>query len=283
MLEKLLDVLRCPVCGGPLRRTGTALRCADRHTFDIARQGYVNLLGGVVPPTTGDTADMVAARAEFQDAGHFAPLAQALAAAAADVPGDVVLDAGAGTGYYLSAVLDERPGARGLALDISKAASRRAARAHDRVGAAVWDNWQPLPVYDGAVDVVLDVFAPRNGAEFQRVLRPGGAVLVVTPQQRHLAEVAQATGMLRVDPDKDERLERSLTAHLEPDGRRELAWPMDLSKADVAHLVRMGPSAWHLDDATLATRLAAINEPVPVTAAVVLSRYRKPGPHGVVT
>lgn len=276
MLERLLDVLRCPVCGGSLQRVGASLRCAERHTFDIARQGYVNLLGGGAHPATGDTADMVQARAEFLGAGHFAPLARALADDAAEVPGDVVLDAGAGTGYYLGAVLDERTRGRGLALDVSKAASRRAARAHERAGAAVWDSWQPLPVRDRSVDLVLDVFAPRNGPEFRRILRPGGAVLVVTPQQAHLAEVAEIAGMLSVDPDKDERLERSLTVHLDLDGRRELAWPMSLWRSDVARLVRMGPSAWHVDATTLASRLATIPEPVQVTAAVVLSRFHRP-------
>jgi 23S rRNA (guanine745-N1)-methyltransferase len=300
VLEKLLDVLRCPVCAGSLRLAGPSLRCGHRHTFDVARQGYVNLLGGVVQTTAGDSAEMVRARAEFQAAGHFAPLARALAVAAGEVVGDgepevgvaaagdglaggavgkatdgVVLDAGAGTGYYLAAILEELPAARGLALDVSKFAARQAARAHERIGAVVWDSWRPLPVHDAAVDVVLNVFAPRNGAEFRRILRPGGTALVVTPQQTHLAELGRIAGMLQVDPDKDGRLERSLAPHLDLEAQQEVVCLLTLPKVDVRRLVRMGPSGRHVEPDTLGAFLAEVDEPVRATAAVVVSRFRR--------
>ena len=90
-------------------------------------------------------------------------------------------------GYYLAAVLDRirgRPGgaeAAGLAMDISARALRRAARARPGIGAVGWDIWRPFPVRDGAVSLILNVFAPRNGPEFRRVLRDDGALIVVTP------------------------------------------------------------------------------------------------------
>jgi len=280
MLADVLDVLRCPHCAGSLRHDGTTLRCQRRHAFDIARQGYVNLLGGV-GQGTGDTLPMVQARADFLAAGHYRPLADALAATIRGIetadPWPVLLDAGAGTGYYLAAALKARTQSRGLALDLSKSAARRAARSHPRIAAAVWDIWRPLPIVDQTVSVVLDVFAPRNGAEFARVLRPDGTVLVATPTDRHLAEIIELGGMLAVDARKDERLAATFGGTLELVDRNEVTWPMSLSPAEGELVIRMGPSARHVDESELANRIATLTAPTPVTASVVLSRYRRSG------
>jgi 23S rRNA (guanine745-N1)-methyltransferase len=232
----VLDVLLCPVCRELLTRSGGALRCPAGHTFDIARQGYVNLLGRA----DGDTAAMVADRAAFLAAGHYAPLARKLAERAADCAPGLVVDAGAGTGYYLNAVLAR--GGFGLALDASPLALRRAARAHERIGAAVWDVWRPWPVRDGAAAVVLNVFAPRNGPEFHRVLRPDGTLLVVTPTQEHLAELGSA--LLSVDPRKPARLAETL-ARFERVTSEVLSYPLTLSASDVRRVIGMGPAAHH--------------------------------------
>lgn len=293
MLAELLDVLRCPVCAGGLMQRATALQCEQHHTFDVARQGYVNLLAGVPSRKSADTADMVRARDEFLSAGHYHLIAAKLAgdavseleaAASAtehavtsehdDDP--VVLDVGAGTGYYAAAVLDRIPRARGLALDASKFAGRQAARAHPRLAAAVWDAWRPWPVTDQSVNVLLNVFAPRNAAEFRRVLRPAGTALVVTPTPAHLSELVEPLGMLTIDSRKDEYLEQSLAGHLTLDGREELTFPLTLPLADVERLVRMGPSSWHVEATELAARLAALDDPVRATASVKIGRYRRP-------
>ncbi|MFF4893073.1 putative RNA methyltransferase [Micromonospora chersina] len=301
MDDHILARLRCPVCAEPLAEeaagTARALRCPRRHSFDIARQGYVNLLAGRAPHT-GDSAEMVAARADFLAAGHYAPVAAALAAAAvrvadrvravgpparfasADVPpGDaspypLVVDAGAGTGWYLAAVLAALPDAVGLALDVAKPALRRAARAHPRAAAALADTWQRLPLADRSAAVLLNVFAPRNGAEFHRVLDPAGALLVVTPAGDHLAELVDALDLLRVDPAKADRVAGSLSAHFTEESATEHRARLELSRTEVATLVGMGPSAWHADPARLAERLTALPEPVPVTLAVRLAVHR---------
>lgn len=159
------DPLLCPVCGLDLRPAGRSLHCAHQHTFDRARQGYVSLLTGDIRAPSADTAAMVQARATFLAGDHYAPLARSLARL---VPtwcpaNGMVLDAGVGTGYYLAAILESLPQAFGLGLDSSKFALRRAARAHPRIGAVAWDVWRPLPVRTGSVDVLVNVFAPRNG------------------------------------------------------------------------------------------------------------------------
>ncbi|MEU4772186.1 putative RNA methyltransferase [Micromonospora sp. NPDC023644] len=288
MDPRVLDRLRCPVCAQPLAEVATgaarALRCPRRHSFDVARQGYVNLLAGRAPHV-GDTAEMVAARADFLSAGHYDLISTALAAAATqavehlvgarpDGAYPLVVDAGAGTGRHLAAVLAALPDAAGLALDVSKPALRRAARAHPRAAAALADTWQRLPLADAGTAVLLNVFAPRNGAEFHRVLDPAGSLLVVTPADDHLTELVGALGLLRVDPAKADRVAESLGGHFAPAAstvhRRELA----LTGPEVATLVGMGPSAWHTDPAGLAARVAALAEPVRVTVAVRLTVWR---------
>ncbi|MEV0610514.1 putative RNA methyltransferase [Polymorphospora rubra] len=284
MVDIVTTYLRCPVCRQPLAAVpagaARALRCPRGHSFDLARQGYVNLTAGRVTHT-GDTAEMVAARDAFLSAGHYDFVSRALAdasagavAAAAAGGSPLVVDAGAGTGRHLAAVLDAAPDAVGLALDVSKPAVRRAARAHPRAAAALADSWGTLPIADGAAAVLLNVFAPRNGAEFRRVLRPDGTLLVVTPADDHLAELVDRLDLLRVDPAKADRVAGSLADHFEPAERSTHRRTLPLDRAQVRTLVGMGPSAWHTDGHGLDARIAGLAEPVEVTASVVLGRYR---------
>lgn len=277
MLEEVVDLLTCPVCGAGFALAGPALRCASGHSFDVAKQGYVNLMPGGARPGTADTAEMVADRAAFLGAGHYGPLASAVSDLAAKAAGDrpVVLDAGAGTGYYLAAVLSRLgSGAVGLALDVSARALRRAARAAPGIGAVAWDTWQPFPVRPGTVSLVLNIFAPRNGPEFRRVLRPDGTLLVVTPARGHLAELATAAGLISVDEHKDERLAATLGPYFTATGRQDLLVPLRLTPAEAASLAGMGPAAHHADPAATRARLDARPHPIPVTAAFTLTTYR---------
>ncbi|HEY3501906.1 MAG TPA: 23S rRNA methyltransferase [Actinocatenispora sp.] len=272
MLADALPYLRCPHCSADLTLAGGTVRCPTGHSFDVARQGYVTLLTGAAGPGTGDSAEMVDARVRFLAAGHYSPVAAALTAAA--VPGDgAVLDLGAGTGYYLTAALDALPGRVGLALDLSRYALRRAARAHPRVAAVGADTWRPLPVRTGSVGLVLNVFAPRNAAEIRRVLGADGSLVVVTPTTGHLHELVDALGLVAVDADKDRRLADSLAGFV-PAGGRRVEFTMRLDHAEVGTVVGMGPSARHLGAEALAGRIAGLPERVEVTASVTVAAYR---------
>ncbi|MFF4649945.1 putative RNA methyltransferase [Streptomyces sp. NPDC001380] len=281
MLQDIAEHLACPHCGDGLRLDGRTLRCAAGHSFDVARQGYASLLPGDAHTGTGDTPAMVAARDAFLAAGHYAPLADALAEAAADAlagapAGGCVADLGAGTGHYLAAVLDRLPQDRpGAALDLSKHAVRRAARAHPRIGAVVCDAWRPLPLRDASAALVLNVFAPRNGPEIRRVLRPGGTLLVASPGAEHLRELVAPLGLISVDGDKDRRIAEKLGPHLTAGGRRGLRWTLSLSRAEAEALVAMGPSARHTDPERLAVLLAGMPDPVEVTASVTVAAYHR--------
>jgi 23S rRNA (guanine745-N1)-methyltransferase len=236
------------------------LRCESGHAFDIARQGYVTL-ESAPSPHEGDSAEMVAARERFLAAGHFDLLASSVAAAlagAAPPPGHL-LELGAGTGHYLAAALDALPGRCGIAIEISRPAAQRAARAHPRIGAVRCDAWSELPIGDGAVAGALSAFAPRNEAELARVIAPGGSLAVLTPAPDHLGELAGPLGLIGIEGSKPERIESALI----------------LTREQAADLAAMGPSARHLDRGEAAARAARLGEPIEARAVVELALYRR--------
>jgi 23S rRNA (guanine745-N1)-methyltransferase len=184
-----------------------------------------------------------------------------------------VVDVGAGSGHHLAYVLAAPPERTGLALDTSPAALRRAARIHPRVTAVGADAWKPLPLRGGVAALVLSVFAPRNANELARILAPGGALVAVTPTTRHLAELVGPLGLLSVPDEKEDRLDAQLAGGFELAGRRAVEHSMFLTRDEMAQLVRMGPSAWHVDEQSVAERLGSLPEPMTVTMSVTLSRY----------
>jgi 23S rRNA (guanine745-N1)-methyltransferase len=227
---------------------------------------------------------MVEARDLFLRAGHFRPLSAALAeeaakavAGAEDAAGAAVIDLGAGTGHHLAALLDVLPRARGIAVDASPAALRRAARAHERAAGVGADAWKPLPLRDGIATIVLSVFAPRNAGEMARLLAPGGALMAVTPTTRHLHELVGPLGLLSVPDDKADRLDAQLAGHFELTRRRTIEHAMFLTSEESAQLVRMGPSAWHVDERSVTDGLAALPDPLTVTASMTLSVFNPAG------
>ncbi|WP_432558079.1 putative RNA methyltransferase [Granulicoccus sp. GXG6511] len=274
MLTDVIDLLHCPHCTGELTLTGGTAGCPAGHRFDVARQGQLNLLRRSAG-ANADTAAMVADRVAFLAAGHYAPIAELVASAAV---GSVAVEAGAGTGYYLDAVVSRlartAPGARGLATDVSTYASRRAAKL-PRIGAVVADTWAGLPIRSGIADTVLAVFAPRNLEEFARICAPSGRVLVVTPLPAHLAEVRHTAGLMTIEEGKHERLLAEARTCLTHDRHEDLCYRIDLSPDEQRHLIGMGPNAFHTQPAgrpetsiatTVAVRLDVFRHPAASTA-----------------
>ncbi|MFD8720698.1 putative RNA methyltransferase [Streptomyces sp. NPDC059629] len=237
-LELSLDLLRCPACRTRrLHPDRGSLRCSAGHALDLGRQGYVGLLTGA-RATSGDDAAMVRARERFLAGGGYLPIRQAVAQLAADaVCGHgTVVDSGCGTGHYLAGVLDRLPAARGLA------------------------------------DAVLDVFAPRNPAEFRRVLRPGGRLIVVRPTGRHLAELrGRVPGMVTVDPAKERRLHRALHPFFEAAATGQVEYRTFLTGPEALNLPRMTPSARHPSPAAPDGDGVL---PAQVTVSVLVTAYR---------
>ena len=175
----------CPVCNGILERMEHTYRCKKAHSFDIARQGYVNLL--VVQNkhslNPGDTRQQVLSRREFLEGGYYEPIADAVCQTAQGCTGPIV-DVGCGEGYY-SNRLSQSLNTRLVGLDISKEAVRCAAGKYKN---AQWlcGSAAHLPVEDHSVGLLTSLFALTVPEEFHRVLRPDGAFIQVLAAEDHL-------------------------------------------------------------------------------------------------
>ena len=177
-----MSILICPVCGTLLRKDGARRVCENAHSFDLAREGYCNLL---LPSqhksrTPGDAPERIRARRAFLDAGYYAPLRSLVAGC---VTGETVLDACCGEGYYTAAAAEQA--AQTYGFDIAKDAVRYAAKRDKRTTYFV-AGLQAVPVRSGSVDTILHLFAPFADEEFCRMLKPGGTLLHVLPGEEHL-------------------------------------------------------------------------------------------------
>lgn len=192
-------ILACPVCGECLGISDRSYICPSRHSFDIARSGYVNLLLSkhIGKAVHGDNRLMVQARRDFLEKGYYSPLRDAVCSQAVKLlpRGGTVLDAGCGEGYYTSgirAAFDEAGiPVEMYGIDISKTAAEFAAKRRCKVTFAAASVFH-LPVMDSSCDMLITMFAPYAGEEFRRVLRPGGIMIMTIPSEEHLWELKQA-------------------------------------------------------------------------------------------
>ena len=257
------ESLRCPVCGGPLRRVDRSYSCPARHCFDIAKQGYVNLL-----PVTqkhskhpGDTRDMVAARRAFLDQGYYAPIAEKTSSLLRphlpDRPS--VLDVGCGEGYYLSRLQEDFVDGCFLGVDISKEAVRFAA---GRNKSALWltASAAHLPIGDASLDGVMSMFALSMPGEFHRVLKPGGCYLEVIAGRGHLMGLKNL-----IYSEIIEKQEKTLPDY--PGFRllvqETLEFPIHLTKnEEIMQLLTMTPHFWRIrkDGAARAAESASLDD-----------------------
>lgn len=193
--------LSCPVCGAPLQKRSTAFCCENRHDFDIARQGYVNLLQPGHSSATGDDREMVAARTAFLESGTYAPFSDAVNRLCLCALSDlscpaVIADAGCGEGYYTArlakAFANAGHPARFFGLDLSKYACAHGAAAAKAerlpIQYAVCSLFH-MPLFTASCDLLLNLFAPSAPEEFARIVRPGGFLCFAAPAADHLMEL----------------------------------------------------------------------------------------------
>jgi 23S rRNA (guanine745-N1)-methyltransferase len=120
---------------------------------------------------------------------------------------------------------------------------------------------------------MLSIFAPRNAAEFRRVLTADGALIVVTPTISHMVELVEALGLLSVDAGKDEAVAAALQDRFRQISCVRLERKLQLSHSEAVALTGMGPSAWHVAKADVGARIAALPKCITVTAAVDVRTY----------
>ncbi|QJT81224.1 23S rRNA (guanine(745)-N(1))-methyltransferase [Kosakonia sp. MUSA4] len=236
----------CPLCHSPLQRRESAFVCPQRHQFDLAKEGYVNLLPVQHKRSRdpGDSAEMMQARRAFLDAGHYQPLRDAIGVllqARLPEQADAILDIGCGEGYYTQtfAAIAQHHGAKTFGLDVSKAAIRAAAKRYPQVMFCVASSHR-LPFEDKSIDALVRIYAPCKAEELARVIKAGGVVITAAPGPRHLLELK---GLIYDD----------VKLHAENVGAiegfkvvetRALAYEMSLTGQEAVSLLQMTPFAW---------------------------------------
>jgi len=276
--ESKFALFSCPVCGSDLEQIDRALQCPKRHSFDLAKSGYVNLLIARGRPLSegGDTALQLTHRDAFLAKGHFESIADTIAKSLPIRPGGcAILDAGCGSAHHLRRVA-ERLAAAGhdpacSGIDISKDAASHAARRNPEMAFAVADIWQKWPVRNACADLVLSIFAPKNFPEAARVLRPDGMLAVAYPGPDHLIELRQAFGLLDQREGKQAEYAAAMEQHLDKPVHRHLRSQVQLDHDDIRNAILMGPNARKTAADSLGPLAAR-----PVTIDIELLIARKP-------
>lgn len=229
----------CPVCQSPIIKREKNFVCENGHNFDIAKSGYVNLLLGSSPKNHGDNKLMALARRDFLAKDFYAPLKDTICKTICDfaIDGSVILDCGCGEGYYTSAISECAEKSAVFGTDISKDELSIAAKRDKLTSYAVASSFS-LPFSDESVDILLEIFSPYCDAEFKRVLKKDGIMVIVYPLENHLWELKQA---IYANPYKNEVADTSVSG-FELIRNYEVKMLLDLqSQNDIKNLFMMTP------------------------------------------
>lgn len=182
------EMIICPNCSNKLNKYNNTYKCSNNHSFDIAKEGYLNLL--LNKPRAGDNQSMIKARKEFLEKGYFDPLLKSLIDSInnLNLNNPNIVDIGCADGYYTNAISANYPSIMGF--DISKDAIRYAAKKYKYIQFIV-ANAKSLPLKDESIDIILNIFAPHFIDEYSRILSSGGYIIKVTPNENHLIELKE--------------------------------------------------------------------------------------------
>ncbi|MBL1418068.1 MAG: 23S rRNA (guanine(745)-N(1))-methyltransferase [Moritella sp.] len=247
----------CPICARPLSAQDKSLVCEQRHQFDLAKEGYVNLLPvqNKKSKNPGDNKEMMQARREFLDQGFYQSLSDKVnsiaqqALIAVNTP--TILDLGCGEGYYthrlaqaVATLNDANTTPQIAGLDISKSAIRYAAKRYKTISFCVASAYN-TPFADASQDLVTRIYAPSQDAELARIIKVGGYLLTVTPAAEHLFELKQK---IYQTPEKHDMTIEEI-AGFEVVEQQRLTEEITLTQAkDSKNLLEMTPLAWKMND-----------------------------------
>ncbi|MDH5392350.1 MAG: methyltransferase domain-containing protein [Gammaproteobacteria bacterium] len=246
-------IVQCPVCQQSLQAKENKWQCDNHHHFDIAKQGYCNLLlaNQKKSLTPGDDSRMLNARFQFLNQGHYQPVADAICRLIArHCPGpEQVLDIGCGEGYYLSSLKASlnNPATSYFGTDISKQALKLAARHYPSI------DWfvaaaKNQPFFAQQLDLVLNIFAPADWQEIHRILKPDGHVLLAVAGSDHLQSLREMIYQ-SVKPHQPERFLEKVAANFELIDSSACQFELLLTDQDSIHsLLQMTPYYWQADE-----------------------------------
>ncbi len=231
----------CPLCQQPLQQVNNQYKCRDNHSFDFAKEGYVNLLPVQFKKSKdpGDNKEMVVARRAFLEKGHYAFLQQAIV----DVINTyqtqgTLIDLGCGEGFYTHKIAEEHASLNVFGIDISKSAVKYAAKRYKTCQFSV-ASISNAPFGMGSADILVSVFAPLFNYELLRLAKPGGYLVAVTPARNHLQQLKQ---FIYRDVRPHDAIETPAGFDLLE--RKMLTKTVSLSHLDLKSLIMMTPFAW---------------------------------------
>ena len=234
-------MLLCPKCKKPLEKRLNTFRCEDGHSYDIAKEGYVNLLlpnkkNSLLP---GDNKEMVSAREQFLNKDYYAPLKDEISNYINSHYNKELslLDAGCGTGYYSIHIKEKYQYVmRILGIDISKFAVQKAAK-KDKDDLFCVSSIFDLPTEDKCFDVILNIFSPKANESFKRVLKDDGILIQVMPGENHLIELKEILYKDRVYKNEVEFEYEGFNLK----DKMEVSYSIKVNKDDLMHLFTMTP------------------------------------------
>lgn len=237
-----MKVLMCPICREALTLVDKTWRCDAQHSYDVAKQGYVNLhvVQHKHSKNPGDTVQSVEARRAFLEAGYYQPLQQAVVDRIQALNVERILDIGCGEGYYTSAM--QAVVQQCIGVDIAKNAVQVAAKRNAQVTWVVGTG-AVLPVLSESMDLCSSLFSPIPEQEILRVLKARGYLLVVTPAQQHLYAMREAL-FDQVNPHVPEKFVQQLEQNFELVDQQVVDAPLNLDTAALTQLIAMTPYAY---------------------------------------
>jgi len=239
----------CPICQTPLLQhlPTQSYQCSNNHHFDIAKEGYVNLLPAQHKKSKepGDSKEMMRARRNFLEAGFYQPVAQAITNIIdqhlADTLKPRILDMGCGEGYYSRQIeiLTQHDKLDLHGLDIAKnailAAAKKQPTAHFIVASS-----ERMPYSDGFFNLLLRVYAPSNNSEIKRLLKTNGYLLTVTPGPRHLWQLKEFI----YQDTKEHDTQAPLPEGFENIASQKVSYTITPDQEQRLALLQMTPFAW---------------------------------------
>lgn len=237
-----MNLLMCPVCRQQLSLNERTWRCENHHSYDVAKQGYVNLhvVQHKHSKNPGDTPESVQARRAFLSAGYYAPLQQAVVEKIRELRIENLLDIGCGEGYYTNAMRAEVLQCVGV--DIAKNAVQVAAKLNKDITWVVGTG-ATLPVLNESIDLCTSLFSPIPKQEILRVLKPKSYLMVVTPAPQHLYSMREAL-FEEVKPHEPQKFVEQLQDEFNLICEQVIDAPMVLPQADLKNLIAMTPYAY---------------------------------------
>ena len=265
-----MSVFLCPKCKKALNKTGNSLKCENGHCFDIASEGYVNLVMGKI--SGGDSPEMCRARHEFLNAGYYEPFSKGISSVIKEFSALKICDAGCGEGYYSRVIKGENENAEIVGFDLAKTSVKYASKAerskNDPINYAVCGIFD-MPLPDNSYDALISVFAPVPDKEAYRILKDGGIMVVCHPGKDHLSGLKS---LVYDTPYDNEETDTVYDGFVKIRDDR-VKYDVTVAKEHISSLFLMTPYYWKTSKADAEKLDSAVD--LKTTLDFIISIYRK--------